>query len=464
MSDRFREPWPVYALAAVTTAAAALGGNALAARLDLQLAPTLLMVVIVACSWLGGAGPGLLATALAAVHLLIGPVAWLRNGAPGGRSDLLLLVVGGMLVSGLGEALRRARRHPFARDDAVADADAPDSVREVELRLDLGARGEVVSRVVAGALHHLLGYEDDDDVTAADAWRVLLHPDDRPVAESLLRGALGGATGDAVLRYVGKTGAVQRLALHLQPTLDRWGEVTSVRVRLRPEPVAEASVTLAGGEQAVLDGLSSLREAVARGASWHELEPMLLGVVRDATHAASAGVALRGAAHDPGTLAAMVAGLVGDGGPARLTAAELEVHPSLAVSEFRTAGGALPSGLVAVALRDGGPAPLGWLWVADSTLAEFAPSADRLLELVAGIVALLLSREALADRLITTDRREEQLRASLSQARARVEGRSAQIVRRIDQLLASVGGAESTPAPRAVRREPSEDLAEPVGG
>jgi hypothetical protein len=262
-----------------------------------------------------------------------------------------------------------------------------------------------------------------------------------------------------VLRYVTRGGAPLPMALHLQPRLDRWGEVTSVRLRLRRDAAGPGP---ADGAPPLAEGLARLRSALAGGASWPELEALLLDAVREATGGASAGLARRADAAESATLARMARDLSAGAQAVRVSASELELHAGLAVSERRTSGAAMPRGFMAAALRDGDDAPIGWLWAGDAPVDAFSANAALELEAMAGIATLLLSRQVLVERLAEQDRRERLLRSTLSQAQARVEGRSAQLVQRIDQLLAS---ARPTPslARRPVPAADDQPLVVPAG-
>lgn len=121
---------------------------------------------------------------------------------------------------------------------------------------------------VLGALHAWLGYEDDE-TSPREAWRRLVHPDDRGIVEQVLRSALAGEPAECDVRYVPARGEPRRLRLGLHPVSDRLGGVQAVHGVLR-EPPARPDL-----EAALRASEARLREAGERAAAATLLERVL---------------------------------------------------------------------------------------------------------------------------------------------------------------------------------------------
>ena len=145
---------------------------------------------------------------------------------------LLLIALGALLVRSRMAAAARAAELDAATSlaDAVA-AMATTTVFTLRVERD----GGYGTANVLGALHAWLGYEDDE-TSPREAWRRLVHPDDRGIVEQALRSALAGEPVQCDVRYVPARGEPRRLRLGLRPVRDRLGWVRAVHGVLREPP------------------------------------------------------------------------------------------------------------------------------------------------------------------------------------------------------------------------------------
>jgi len=161
---------------------------------------------------------------------------------PASASDMMLAVTVLLAVLSLAMLvlMLRARRAAAARraeaESATALAGAVASLATATtFTLNVERDGRYATGTVLGALHAWLGYQDDE-TTPREAWRLLVHPDDRSVVEQALRQALAGERVQCDVRYVPAAGGSRRLRLGLRPERDRWGWVHAVHGILREPP------------------------------------------------------------------------------------------------------------------------------------------------------------------------------------------------------------------------------------
>jgi PAS domain S-box-containing protein len=177
------------------------------------------------------------------------------------------------LLVALGALLVRSRMAAAAR---AAEMDAATSLAEAvagmatttAFTLQVDRDGRYTTRQVLGALHAWLGYEDDE-TSPREAWRRLVHPDDRGIVEQALRSALAGEPAGGDVRYVPARGEPRRLRLGLRPARDRLGWVRTVHGVLR-EPPERPDL-----EAALRASEARLREAGERASAAALLERVL---------------------------------------------------------------------------------------------------------------------------------------------------------------------------------------------
>jgi len=171
--EQWRSGWRPYAAAigfsaAATLVAAALGNLAPA----VPAPPAILFAVpIVLAAYLGGFGPGLLATAIAAT---VSGAYLLRQPATGGRlvgTDIewAALVVSGALISALTEVLHRSRRDAATRD--LQQAVTLESIGDAVIMSDIRGRARFLNREA----ERLTGWTTSDAAGRAlpDIFRVI---------------------------------------------------------------------------------------------------------------------------------------------------------------------------------------------------------------------------------------------------------------------------------------------------
>ncbi|MFL5520782.1 MAG: PAS domain-containing protein [Gemmatimonadales bacterium] len=181
---------------------------------------------------------------------------------------IAVALVFAVLAALLGALLLRGRRttsrHAAASSTAAALAEAIAELATITaFTLRVERDGRYITQTVLGALHSWLGYTDDE-TSSREAWRQLVHPEDRTAVEHALRQALGGEKAQCDVRYVSSAGESRRLRLGLRPERDRWGWVSAIHGVLRePAERPGADVELATTRQ-------RLEETAAHEASLKE--------------------------------------------------------------------------------------------------------------------------------------------------------------------------------------------------
>jgi PAS domain S-box-containing protein len=177
------------------------------------------------------------------------------------------------LLVALGALFVRSRMAAAARaqelDEATSLAEAVAGMATITaFTLRVERDGRYATGNVIGALHAWLGYEDDE-TSPREAWRRLVHPEDRGVVEQALRSALAGEPAECEVRFVPARGEPRRLRLGLRPARDRLGWVRTVHGVLR-EPPARPDL-----EASLRASESRLREAGERASLVTLLERVL---------------------------------------------------------------------------------------------------------------------------------------------------------------------------------------------
>src|SRR5262245_48833823 len=214
----------------------ALGVAAVAAALLLSLLPVwcprypflLFYPCVVLAAWYGGLGPGLVATAMsiAVLWLVLQPLGLL---VPQGPWDLLgwsVFVAVNVFISGVSEALHRARRRAEAARDA-ARTSAADAQAFFEAASVGTAQADLRGRflMVNARLSEITGYSRDELLRMS--FFDITHPDDR---EATRRAAVALRDGDAhefrlEKRYLRKDGRVVWADVNAAPVRDAAGRL-----------------------------------------------------------------------------------------------------------------------------------------------------------------------------------------------------------------------------------------------
>lgn len=216
----------------------AVASVALALGLKLVLNPlmtlhspfTLLAGAVMVAAWFGGLGPGLLATAIAAMsadYLFLPPVGSFAGLVGEGALPLVLFVLQGALISSLAHALHLARQRAEASKLEAENHQVRLAERERELHSLVGrmvdAQEEERRRVA---------YEVHDGLTqmAAAAYRRLaLFAEHRPPESAQDREELE----DAVALVQRTVAEARRIIANLRPTtLDDFGLATAIRMQV----------------------------------------------------------------------------------------------------------------------------------------------------------------------------------------------------------------------------------------
>ncbi|NTU85984.1 MAG: DUF4118 domain-containing protein, partial [Chloroflexales bacterium] len=122
LSADYWSRWPGYVLALTATGLTLLARFVLGSAGDAPLLE-LFQLTIIFSAYVGGLGPGLVATAVAALltdYLLLPPIYSFSIRSAIDSAEWLMLLLTGTLVSGLSEGLHRARRRAAASQQLQA--------------------------------------------------------------------------------------------------------------------------------------------------------------------------------------------------------------------------------------------------------------------------------------------------------------------------------------------------------
>ncbi len=183
--------WPprlayVFAVAStVATLLARMGMDVVFAERPLLI---LFQLPIILSAYIGGLGPGLVATAAAAVlvdYFLIPPFYTFHMAYNHDFVQWGILIVNGALISLLSESLHRSRRQ--AEASRLQHEKSEERFRQAmeatsDGLWDLDEAGGSINH--SPGYSHMLGYEQEELPAGADAWLEKVHPDDRELAQS----------------------------------------------------------------------------------------------------------------------------------------------------------------------------------------------------------------------------------------------------------------------------------------
>ena len=233
-----------------------------------QSVPYLLFFpAIMLAAWIGGVGPGLLATALStalAAHFFLEPIRSFTIHSSADAVSLPLFAAIGVAISILIESLRRSETAYRAaamlateqanRFDAEAAAhrEAARSVEEASRAASTARQrlAEVVSNVpgvvweawgepdassqridfVSDYVKTMLGYEPGEWTSIPNFWLTIVHPEDRERAAAEARAIYdSGEQGRTEFRWVHRDGRVLWVEAHSQVVLDENGRPVAMR-------------------------------------------------------------------------------------------------------------------------------------------------------------------------------------------------------------------------------------------
>ncbi len=178
-----RAPWLAYLFAVASTVAtllARMGMDVVFAERPLLI---LFQLPIILSAYMGGLGPGLLATTAAAVlvdYFLIPPLYSFHLAYNHDFVQWGILIVNGALISLLSESLLRSRRR--AEMSRLQQEKSEERFRRA---MEATSDGLWDWDVAGGNVYYspgyfrMLGYEPDGFPAKADAWLEMVHPDDR---------------------------------------------------------------------------------------------------------------------------------------------------------------------------------------------------------------------------------------------------------------------------------------------
>jgi PAS domain S-box-containing protein len=180
------EYWPpglAYVFAVVSTVAMLLARMGMGVMFAERPLLILFQLPIILSAYMGGLGPGLTATAVAAVivdYFLIPPIYTFHIAYNHDFAQWGILIVNGALISLLSESLHRSRRQ--AEMSRLQHEKSEERFRRaMEATSDSLWDWDVAGGSVyySPGYFHMLGYEPDGFAARTDAWLEMVHPDDR---------------------------------------------------------------------------------------------------------------------------------------------------------------------------------------------------------------------------------------------------------------------------------------------
>ena len=180
------EHWSVslaYVLAVVLSVAMLLARMVMGVAFGDRPMLILFYLPIVISAYMGGLGPGLVATAASAVlvdYFLIPPTYTFHFAFTHDFVQWVILIVNGVLVSVLSETLHRSRRQA-----GMSRRQQEKSEERFVLAMEATSDGLWDWDVASGIIYYspgyfrMLGYEPEEFPAKADAWLETVHPDDR---------------------------------------------------------------------------------------------------------------------------------------------------------------------------------------------------------------------------------------------------------------------------------------------
>ena len=185
-ASEYWPPWFAYVFAVVLTAAMLLTRMGMGVVFAERPLLILFQLPIILSAYIGGLGPGLAATAAAAVfvdYFLIPPIYSFHIAFNHDFVQWGILIVNGALISQLSESLHRSRRQ--AEMSRLQHEKSEERfLRAMEATSDNLWDWDVAGGSVyySPGYFRMLGYEPDGFPAKTDAWLEMVHPDDRKLA------------------------------------------------------------------------------------------------------------------------------------------------------------------------------------------------------------------------------------------------------------------------------------------
>jgi two-component system, sensor histidine kinase and response regulator len=238
MNETPRARLLVYGLALLAPAVTLLLRWPFGAVLEDRVLYVTFFPAILIVAYFGGFWPGLLATvlsALAATYFLIEPLYSLQISTVHDALALGLLVLVGMLMSGLSESLHRARRRIVADERRRAE----EALREAEERF--GQMAENIHEIywvmdardnrvlyISPRYEYVWGRPRQVVFQQPGSWIESIHPDDRDRALEHLEQYRHGVFTDGEFRVVRPDGSIRWIRSRAFPIKDQHGDISRI--------------------------------------------------------------------------------------------------------------------------------------------------------------------------------------------------------------------------------------------
>lgn len=285
--------WIPYVVAVAVTAAILLVRMKIAVSFGQRPLLILFMVPIILSAVLGGFGPGMLATVVAALGIDYYGIPPLRSFLIKEPFDLFqwfMLIASGILASYLSEMLHLARRR--AEERRISQEFAQEALRLSEERFQLAMRGANDGlwdwNMLTDEVYYsprwksMLGYREDELAHRLDTWKRLVDPDDQQRTLALVDDLLAGRSDrlEVEFRMRHQNGEYLDILSRAFPVRDAAGRIvrlvgTHVDISQRKEAEAQIQALNAELEQRVEQRTAELVAANA------ELESFAYAVSHD---------------------------------------------------------------------------------------------------------------------------------------------------------------------------------------
>ena len=231
--------WAAYLFAVLATSAMLVLRLQLAVSFGERPLLILFMLPILLSAVVGGFGPGVLATMVAAIgtaYYGIPPLHRLEIAADHDLFQWCMLVATGLLASYLNELLHRARQQAETLHDMQAQAQ--EELRRSKERFELAMAGtndglwdwdfDSNKLYLSPRWKTMLGYREEELVDHLDTWKALVHPDDRQRALDLVDDLVAGRSQrfETEFRMRHKDGSYRDILSRAFPARDANGRPT----------------------------------------------------------------------------------------------------------------------------------------------------------------------------------------------------------------------------------------------
>jgi PAS domain S-box-containing protein len=286
--------WVAYAFAVAVTLAMLFLRMRIAISFDERPMLILFMPPIILSSVLGGFGPGIIATAVAAIgidYFGIPPLYSLHIGKSHDIFQWFMLITSGVLSSFLSELLHRARRKSEER--RLLQEIAQDELKHSELRFRTVARlssdfayscqrigdGKYMVDWITDTFYVLTGISEAE-LKDLGCWMALAHPEDRETAVEPLHRLQPGDYDTREFRIVTNDGRILTVANHMECEADPaapggmsiYGSVQDITGRKQAEK-EKASLEAQLQQSQKMEAIGSLAGSIA-----HDLNNILFPI------------------------------------------------------------------------------------------------------------------------------------------------------------------------------------------